>query len=369
VIPFLDLKTINARHRDDLISAFTRVLDSGWYLQGGSVREFEIDFAAYCGSNHCIGVANGLDALTLTLRAWKELGKLHDGDEVMVPANTYIASILAITENRLVPVLIEPDPSTFNISCENIVAAITKRTKMILPVHLYGRLAPMEEIMCIAKEHNLLVLEDAAQAHGALLGGKRSGSWGDASGFSFYPGKNLGALGDAGAVTTSDSALEAAVRTLSNYGSSEKYVNKLKGVNSRLDEVQAAMLSVKLQLLDNDTARRRTIAEKYCNEITNSQIDILPFAGDEHVYHLFVVRTRFRDELSNFLKDNGVETLIHYPIPPHKQNAYKCFSDVHLPITELMHKELLSLPISQVMPAADVARVIELCNSFKSFNL
>ncbi len=364
MIPFLDLKSINARHRDDLIRAFTRVLDSGWYLQGGSVKEFESDFAAYCGSSHCIGVANGLDALTLTLRAWKELGKLNDGDEVIVPANTYIASILAITENRLVPVLIEPDPTTFNISIKNIKLAITKKTKVILPVHLYGRLAPMDEIMCIAKEHNLLVLEDAAQAHGAFLDGKRAGSWGDAAGFSFYPGKNLGALGDAGAVVTSDAVLEAVVRTLSNYGSSEKYVNKLKGVNSRLDELQAAILSVKLKRLDEDNVRRRAIAKKYCEEIKNTQIDILPFAGYEHVYHLFVVRTKHRTELEEFLGVSGVATLIHYPIAPHRQTAYTELAHLELPFTLQLHNEILSLPISPVLSDAQIDAVILACNSF-----
>ncbi len=364
MIPFLDLKSINAKHRAELIDAFTRVLDSGWYVQGESLREFEREFASYCGSNYCIGVANGLDALTLTLRAWKELGKLHDGDEVIVPANTYIASILAITENRLTPVLIEPDPLTFNISCKNIKVAITNRTKVILPVHLYGRLAPMEEIMSIAKDHGLLVLEDAAQSHGACFDGKRAGSWGDAAGFSFYPGKNLGALGDAGAVVTSDPILEETVRTLSNYGSSEKYVNKFKGVNSRLDELQAAILSVKLKRLDEDTTRRRTIAKKYCKYIKNPNIDILRSAGSEHVYHLFVVRTKYRDELSDFLSASGIATLIHYPIPAHRQDAYSEFSDIDLPITLQIHNEILSLPISPVMTDKQVGAVILACNSF-----
>lgn len=365
MISFLDLKVVNATHRAELIDAFTRVLDSGWYVHGNCVKQFESEFAAYCGTSSCVGVANGLDALTLTLRAWKELGKLDDGDEVIVPANTYIASVLAVTENRLVPVLIEPDPQTLNISCKNIKAAITKKTKVILPVHLYGRIAPMKEIMCLAKDHNLLVLEDAAQAHGALLDGKAAGSWGDAAGFSFYPGKNLGALGDAGAIVTSDPVLETIIRTLSNYGSLEKYVNKLKGVNSRLDELQAAMLSVKLKRLDDDNARRRTIAEKYCKGIRSAHVEILPAVGLEHVYHLFVLRTPVRDELSKFLNDHGVQTLIHYPIPPHKQAAYKRFSAVDLPITEQVHQEILSLPISQVMPDVEVERVIQLCNAFE----
>jgi len=363
-IPFLDLALINRQLRSDLIDAFTDVIDSGWYVNGEKLNSFEKEFADYCDAAHCIGVANGLDALTLTLRAWKELGKVNDGDEVIVTANTYIASILAITENRLVPVLIEPDPTTFNISSKNIKLAITKKTKVILPVHLYGRLAPMGEIMCIAKEHNLLVLEDAAQGHGGLLDGKRAGSWGDAAGFSFYPGKNLGALGDAGAVVTSDAVLEVVIRRLSNYGSSEKYVNKLKGVNSRLDELQAAMLSVKLKHLDEDTRRRQVIAKRYCKEIKNAQIEILPFAGDDHVYHLFVVRTKHRKKLADFLESLGVATLIHYPIPPHRQAAYPELGQLDLPITQQIHDEILSLPISPVMSEEQVDTVVYACNSF-----
>ena len=364
MIPFLDLKKINAQYRDELIQASINVIDSGWYIQGAQVKAFEQDFADYCGTRCCIGVANGLDALTLTLRAWKELGKLNEGDEVIVPANTYIATILAISENGFSPVLIEPDPLTFNVNCQNIKAAITKKTKVILPVHLYGRLAPMADIMRIAEEYNLLVLEDSAQSHGALLEGKRAGSWGDAAAFSFYPGKNLGALGDAGAVVTSDPVLEATVRALSNYGSSEKYVNRLKGINSRLDELQAAMLSVKLKRLDEDTARRQAIAEKYCKEIQNAHIDILPFSGDQHVYHLFVIRTKYRQELADHLAVSGVATLIHYPIPPHRQKAYPELAHVVLPHTLQIHNEILSLPISQVMTEGQVYTVISACNSF-----
>jgi dTDP-4-amino-4,6-dideoxygalactose transaminase len=364
VIPFLDLKAINARHRDDLISAFTRVLDSGWYLQGSSVREFEDEFAVYCGSTHCIGVANGLDALTLTLRAWIELGRLNVGDEVIVPANTYIASILAITENRLIPVLVEPDELTYNLSCSRVLGALTPRTKVILPVHLYGKVSPMREIMSIANEHNLLVLEDCAQAHGSTVEGIKAGVWGHAAGFSFYPGKNLGALGDGGAVVTDDSELAAMIRQLGNYGSAKKYVNDVKGVNSRLDELQAAILSVKLKRLDADNSKRRKVAAQYCEQINNPHINIPSLGGLEHVYHLFVVRTRFRELLATHLYNKDVATLIHYPIPPHKQKGFLEFSDLNLPVTELIHREVLSLPISPLMTKSEIDKVITACNNF-----
>lgn len=369
MIPFLDLKSINARHRDDLLDACSAVIDSGWYVQGQFLKSFEKEFSEYCGSKHCVGVANGLDALTLILRAWKELGKLSDGDEVIVPANTYIASILAITENGLIPKLVEPDRLTYNICTTGILSALTAKTKVILPVHLYGKLSPMQEIMAVARKHNLLVLEDCAQAHGAELDGVRAGAWGDAAGFSFYPGKNLGALGDAGAVVTSDSELAAVVRQLGNYGSAKKYVNNLKGVNSRLDELQAAMLSVKLKFLDDDSNRRRAIAQEYYERINNPDITITPLGGLDHVYHLFVVRTCFRDQLSEFLINRGVQTLIHYPIPPHKQDAYQDYSHLTLPETEAMHREVLSLPMSPVMEQCDVIAVIDACNAFKCEHL
>jgi len=365
MIPFLDLKSINARHRDDLLDACAAVIDSGWYVQGQFLKAFEKEFSEYCGSKHCVGVANGLDALTLTLRAWKELGKLCDGDEVIVPANTYIASILAITENGLIPILVEPDNLTYNISVTGILSGLTPKTKVILPVHLYGKISPMQEIMAVARKHNLLVLEDCAQAHGAELYGVRAGSWGDAAGFSFYPGKNLGALGDAGAVVTSDPELAAVIRQLGNYGSAKKYVNNLKGVNSRLDELQAAILSVKLKSLDDDSNRRRAIAKEYYERINNPYIHITPLCGLDHVYHLFVVRSRFRDELGEFLTDKGVQTLIHYPIPPHKQEAYSELHDLCLPITELIHQEVISLPISPVMGESDIDVVIASCNNFR----
>lgn len=373
MIPFLDLKAINAQYRDELVQACARVIDSGWYIQGAEVKAFEQEFAEYCGTKHCIGVANGLDALILVLRAWKEMGKLKEGDEVIVPANTYIASILAITENRLKPVLVEPDPATYNISPANIRAAITDKTKAIVAVHLYGQLADMPEIMSIANEHGLLVLEDSAQAHGAAINGKKAGNWGHASGFSFYPGKNLGALGDAGAVTTNDDELAQTIRALGNYGSHKKYENLYQGVNSRLDEIQAAMLRVKLQYLDSDTQSRRDIASWYLNKIKNPLIE-LPSIQDakvviahstSHVWHLFVIRTKHREALQNHLNKQGIQTLIHYPIPPHQQQAYKQWNDQSYPLTQAIHQQVLSLPISPVMTDDQVSTVIAACNSFK----
>ena len=364
MIPFLDLKAINARHKSELLDISSSIIDSGWYIRGEYLKSFESKFAAYCGTSYCVGVANGLDALTLTIRAWKELGKLSDGDEVLVPANTYIASILAITENRLVPVLIEPHLSTFNINADRANMAVTSKTKAILVVHLYGRLAPMPELMSIAEQHELLVLEDAAQAHGALLDGKKAGSWGHAASFSFYPGKNLGALGDAGAVVTDDEELASMIRILGNYGSSEKYFNVVKGINSRLDELQAAILSMKLKVLDDDNDKRRAVAKQYCDRLNHPNIHVLPLAGKEHVYHLFVIRSHYRDELAKFLNDKGIQTLIHYPIPPHKQDAYLGLNELKLPITELIHQEVLSLPMSPVLTESDIDFVIESCNSF-----
>lgn len=371
MIPFLDLKSINAQYRSELIESTTRVIDSGWYIQGNELRAFEQEFAEYCGTKNCIGVANGLDALTLVFRAWKEMGKLEDGDEVIVPANTYIASILAITENDLIPVLVEPDPQTFNISPANIRLALTEKTKAILVVHLYGQLASMNEIMTIATDSNLLVLEDSAQAHGAEVDGKKAGSWGHASGFSFYPGKNLGALGDAGAVTTNNDELAKIIRALGNYGSHKKYENLYQGVNSRLDELQAAILRVKLKYLGKETLRRREIAIDYAIGINNSLIN-LPITKDSdldnlhnHVFHLFVVRTRNREALQQHLAYSDIQTVIHYPIPPHQQQAYKQFNTLSLPLTENIHNEVISLPISPVMTEQQVELVINACNSFK----
>lgn len=365
-IPFLDLKAINAQYRNELVDACTRVIDSGWYIGGSELEKFEQQFANYCGTKYAIGVANGLDALILTLSAWKELGKLKEGDEVIVPSNTYIASILAISANNLTPVLVEPCLDTFNIDPKKVEAAITGKTKAILPVHLYGQLADMPAIMDIAKRHELLVLEDSAQAHGASLDGKRAGSWGDASGFSFYPGKNLGALGDAGAITTNDEELADTLRALRNYGSHEKYKNLFQGVNSRLDEIQAAMLNVKLSYLENEIATRRKVANTYLEGIDNKAI-ILPKKEDDsaHVWHVFVIRCERRDELQKYLADHGVQTLIHYPIPPHQQPAYKEWNDRVYPISESIHAEVLSLPIGPTMTMEDVNTVIQICNEFQ----
>lgn len=371
MIPFLDLKSINAQYRTELIEACIRVIDSGWYIGGNELSQFEQEFAAYCGSAHCIGVANGLDALTLTLRAWLELGRLQPGDEIIVPANTYIASILAISANDLKPVLVEPDAASFNISPANARAAVTAKTRAILPVHLYGQLADMPAIMALAREYGLLVLEDAAQAHGAAIDGKKAGSWGHAAGFSFYPGKNLGALGDAGAITTDDAELAQTLRALRNYGSHEKYKNLLKGVNSRLDEIQAAMLRAKLSYLDADSQHRRKIAQFYLNEIVHEKIR-LPFSCktdistlSSHVWHLFVVRTPYRDALQKHLLAQGIQTLIHYPIAPHKQQAYSVWNDTSYVVTEALHQEVLSLPMSPVMTVQDAKYVADAVNSFQ----
>lgn len=370
MIPFLDLKNINTQYRQELIDACTRVIDSGWYITGNELENFENKFANFCGTKYAIGVANGLDALILTLRAWKLMGKLKDGDEVIVPANTYIASILAITENNLTPILVEPDINTYNICPNNIKKAITPNTKAILAVHLYGQLADMLAIMQIANKHQLLVLEDSAQAHGASLNGKKAGAWGNASGFSFYPGKNLGALGDAGAITTNDDELATTLKALRNYGSHKKYENLYQGVNSRLDEMQSAMLSVKLNYLKEEASHRRKIANYYLNNIKNPNI-ILPLNNinaedySAHAWHLFVIRSKYRDELQKHLSDNGVQTLIHYPIPPHKQLCYQEWNDLSLPITEQIHQEVLSLPISPVMQMSDTKKVVEMCNDFK----
>ena len=366
MINFLDLKVINAQYRDELVDACTRVIDSGWYIGGSELEQFEQQFANYCGTKYAIGVANGLDALILTLRAWKELGKLKEGDEVIVPSNTYIASILAISANNLTPVLVEPCVDSFNIDPKKVEAAITGKTKAILPVHLYGQLADMPAIMDIAKRYNLLVLEDSAQAHGACLDGKKAGSWGDASGFSFYPGKNLGALGDAGAITTNDEELADTLRALRNYGSHEKYKNLFQGVNSRLDEIQAAMLSVKLNHLDAEIAHRCKVANAYLEGINNKAI-ILPTKeyDSAHVWHVFVIRCEHRNELQKYLAENGVQTLIHYPLPPHQQPAYKEWNELSYPISERIHAEVLSLPIGPTMTMEDLNRVIQVCNEFQ----
>lgn len=366
MIPFLDLKAINAHYRDELVEAAARVIDSGWYIQGGEVKAFEEEFAQYCGSQHCVGVANGLDALTLTLRAWKEMGLLKEGDEVIVPANTYIASLLAITENRLKPVLVEPDEATFNLCPRKTANAITADTKVILAVHLYGQMAPMSALMALAEQHNLLVLEDAAQAHGASIGGRKAGNWGHAAGFSFYPGKNLGALGDGGAVTTSDEMLANTIRALGNYGSYSKYENLYQGVNSRLDEIQAAMLRVKLKHLDDEIEFRRKLADVYLISIENPEIELPKLVDREsHAWHLFVVRTNNRERLQKYLYESKIQAAIHYPVPPHKQSAYSEIGALSFPLTEAIHDSVLSLPISSEISMDRALKIIEHCNSWR----
>lgn len=366
MIPFLDLKSINSQYRDELQEACKRVIDSGWYIQGNECKSFEEEFANYCGSKYAIGVANGLDALILIIRAYKELGLMQNGDEIIVPANTYIASILAISDNNLKPVLIEPEIDTYLIDPLKIQEKITPKTKAIMAVHLYGQTCKMDEINKIAKNYDLKVIEDSAQAHGAYYKDKKAGNLADASGFSFYPGKNLGALGDGGAVTTNDKTLYNIIKALGNYGSNKKYENIYKGVNSRLDEIQAAMLRVKLKHLDKEIANRRKIADYYLNNIKNKDIT-LPIAkeNENHVWHLFVIKTKNRDKLQEYLKNNNVQTLIHYPIPPHKQIAYEEWNQEEFPISEVIHNEVLSLPISGVQSMEDSKKIIEIVNRYK----
>jgi len=371
-VPFLSLKDVNAPHRQALLEALQGTLDSGWFILGERDRAFEKAFAEYCGVRHCIGVANGLDALTLILRAYVKLGAMREGDEVIVPANTYIASILAVTLAGLVPIPVEPDARTFCIDPSLIARAITPRTKAVMGVHLYGRVAGIDDIRQVAKEHGLKYIEDSAQSHGAEWNGVKAGALGDAAGFSFYPGKNLGALGDAGAVTTNDAELAEVVRKLANYGSSVKYVFEYQGFNSRLDEMNAAALSAKLPYLDPENAQRRRIAARYLAGIRNPAIRLPEpgrgadaIGGREHVWHLFVVRTTDRASLAAHLSSRGIGTLIHYPIPPHKQEAYKEWKCRSYPITEAIHREVLSLPMSPVLTDAEADYVVEACNSYR----
>ena len=362
MIKFLDLKKINERFRGELDAAAKRMLDSGWYLLGKEIERFEADFAAYCGVKHCIGCANGLDALKLIIKAYG----FGPGDEIVAPANTYIASILAISDNGCTPVLVEPKWETRLIDEELIEAAITSRTKAIMVVHLYGRAMNMAKVWAIAKKYGLKVIEDSAQAHGAMFDGRRTGNLGDASGFSFYPGKNLGCLGDGGAVTTNDDELAAKVRALRNYGSDVKYHFPYRGTNSRLDEIQAAWLGVKLPHLDGDNQRRREIAARYCAEIKNPLIELPQGPNDESmVWHVFAVTCPRRDELQKYLTDNGIQTVIHYPIPPHKQPCYAKWNYRSYPITERIHREILSLPISPVLTNEEVETVIHVVNDFR----
>ena len=362
MIKFLDLKKINERFRGELDAAAKRMLDSGWYLLGKEIERFEADFAAYCGVKHCIGCANGLDALKLIIKAYG----FGPGDEIVAPANTYIASILAISDNGCTPVLVEPKWETRLIDEDLIEAAITSRTKAIFVVHLYGRAMNMTKIWAIAKKRGLKVIEDSAQAHGAMFDGRRVGNLGDASGFSFYPGKNLGCLGDGGAVTTNDDELATKVRALRNYGSDVKYHFPYQGTNSRLDEIQAAWLGVKLPHLDDDNQRRREIAARYCAEIKNPLIELPQCPNDESmVWHVFAVTCPRRDELQKYLADKEIQTVIHYPIPPHKQPCYAGWNDRSYPITERIHRKILSLPISPVLTDDEVETVIHVVNDFR----
>jgi len=370
-IKFLDLQKINLVHQKEIEEAILKTFHSGWYILGDTVERFEKNYAAYCGVKHCIGISNGLDALILILRAYIELGKINEGDEIIVPANTYIASILSISHNNLKPVLVEPDIDTFNIDTSLIEKNITERTKALMPVHLYGQAAEMDKIKLLADRYKLLIIEDAAQAHGATSNGKRTGNLGDSAGFSFYPGKNLGALGDGGAVTTNDDQLAEVILALRNYGSHKKYYNLYKGFNNRIDELQAAVLDVKLKYLDQENQRRREIAQFYCDNIKNPKI-ILPILHHpssiihhlSHVWHLFVIRTSERDRLQKYLGDNGIQTVIHYPVPPHKQPAYKEWNHLSFPITEKIHNEVLSLPIGSHLLDEDIEFVVEKLNAY-----
>ncbi|MGG2053019.1 DegT/DnrJ/EryC1/StrS family aminotransferase [Lysinibacillus pakistanensis] len=362
MIPFLDLKKINEQHHDLITQAIDKVVNSGWYILGESVNEFEEKFATYCGTKYCVGVANGLDALTLIIKAYG-IGK---GDEVLVPSNTYIASILAISANGATPILVEPDLNTYNIDPLNIEKHITDRTKAIMVVHLYGQSGDMKPINEIAKKYNLKVIEDCAQAHGAIYEEKRVGNLGDAAAFSFYPGKNLGALGDAGAITTNDEELYINLKAYRNYGSHKKYENIYKGVNSRLDEMQAAILSVKLDFLDDENNHRRKIAKYYLENINNDKVVLPKIEVDsQHVWHVFVIRTDNRDKLQKYLLDNEIRTIIHYPIPPHKQEAYVEWNHLSYEISEKIHKEILSIPVSPVMTMDEAKKVVEVINKYE----
>ncbi|REG98468.1 DegT/DnrJ/EryC1/StrS family aminotransferase [Flavobacterium aquicola] len=366
MIKFLDLKKINQAYETAFQEKLKSVLDSGWYILGKEVQEFETNFANYCGTRHCIGVGNGLDALVLIFKGYIQLGKLQKGDEVIVPANTYIASILAVLQADLVPVLVEPKLETYNIDSSLIQRKVTPKTKAILAVHLYGQLAEMDKINKIATENDLLVVEDAAQSHGAISNQKSAVKNQQSSvAHSFYPGKNLGALGDGGAVVTDDSDLAKVIIALRNYGSETKYHNDFIGVNSRLDELQASFLNLKLPNLDADNERRRVIAKRYISEIKSDKI-ILPFwdLSKNHVFHLFVIRTKDRGDLQHYLMENSIETMIHYPIPPHKQKAFEYWNDLSFPITEKIHREVLSLPISPVMTMDEVDYVVKVLNKY-----
>jgi dTDP-4-amino-4,6-dideoxygalactose transaminase len=372
MIKFLDLQTINAQYADELKQAAAEVIDSGRYLLGERVQKFETELTSYIGVRHSIAVGNGLDALRLILRAYIESGFMQEGDEIIVPANTFIATILSITDNRLKPILVEPDINTYNLNISLIEKHISPRTRAIIVVHLYGQICWSKDLERIASQYNLKIIEDNAQAIGAVWNEKKSGALGDAAAFSFYPGKNLGALGDSGAITTNDEQLARIVKSLGNYGSSQKYFNEYQGLNSRMDELQAAFLSVKLKYLDGTIKKRMEIASFYLKNINNPNI-ILPTSipitchqspVTNHVWHLFVIRHPDRDRLQEYLQKNGIETLIHYPVPPHQQKAFPEWSDMKLPVTEKIHNEVLSLPIFQVMSTKDAECIVNNLNEF-----
>jgi dTDP-4-amino-4,6-dideoxygalactose transaminase len=366
MIKFLDLQKLNNQYKSEINIAIANVVDSGWYLSGEENKKFEETYASFIGTEYALGVANGLDALRLIIRAYIELGVMKEGDEVIVPANTYIASILAITDNKLIPVFIEPNESNYQIDDNLIEEAITSKTKAIMIVHLYGVCSYTSRISNICKKHNLKLIEDNAQAHGCIFEGRVTGSLGDAAGHSFYPGKNLGALGDAGAVTTNNKELFEVIKALANYGSTQKYICKYKGLNSRLDEIQAAVLNVKLKYLNFDIQKRKEAGKYYYDHIQNKLI-VLPKIENwhSHVFHLFPVFTEKRNDLQNYLSENNVQTLIHYPIPPHKQICYKEYIQFELPITEKIHNQELSLPISPVITKEELNTIIELINNWK----
>jgi len=365
MIKFLDLQKINTQYEQELKQAANRVIDSGWYLMGKELETFEQSYASFCGTKYSLGVGNGLDALRLIFKAYIELGLMKKGDEVIVPANTYIASVLAISDNELTPIFVEPNQNTYNLDSSLIEKAITPKTKAILTVHLYGQNSIDQHMLDTCAKYNLKLVEDGAQSHGAVWGNKVSGGIGDAAGHSFYPGKNLGALGDAGAVTTNDEVLAKTIAALRNYGSHKKYENIYQGLNSRLDEIQAAFLTIKLNYINEDIQGRRKVAEYYLKNIKNSDI-ILPevLNPNGHVWHLFVVRTSKREKLQRYLSDAGIQTIIHYPIPPYKQEAYKEYNNLSLSITELVHDQVLSLPIYSNINMDDIKKVVEVINNF-----
>ena len=365
MIKFLDLKKVNNQYIDEIIKAVSKVINSGWYLLGDENKKFEESYSNFIGTKYALGVANGLDALRLILRAYIELGIMKEGDEIIVPANTYIATVLAVTENKLIPIFVEPNEMNFQIDEDKIEQFITNKTKAVMIVHLYGACSYNKKINNICEKYNLKLIEDNAQAHGCHFENKITGSLGDAAGHSFYPGKNLGGFGDGGAITTNDKDLYDVVKSLANYGSSQKYICNYKGLNSRLDEIQAAILNVKLKYLNNDIENRRKAAQYYYLNLKNQNIKLPIIENwDSHVFHLFPIFSNRRDELQKYLNDNNIQTLIHYPIPPHKQICFKEYNNISLPITEKIHNEELSLPISPVITIDELNTIISLINNW-----